>query len=101
MKPSMVTKLLLLLLCGAAFGAHIAADHEKWNRLGRDTFISYQSHRFDLYMSHPAPAFGLVIGTALFLAGFGTIYELAGYVTDRLFSKRKNLVKTPDPASIS
>jgi hypothetical protein len=76
MKSKLVVKLLILAVFGALFGQIVHADYEKWHNLGRDAFLSFQGHRFDLYMANPSPTIKSLIGLSVLTVGVGALYEL-------------------------
>jgi hypothetical protein len=76
MNPKLVIKLLTLAVFGAVFGQLIQADYVKWHNLGRDAFLSFQGHRFDLYMANPGTRLKNLIGGAVLTVGVGALYEL-------------------------
>lgn len=86
MKSKLVIKFLFALAAGALCGLLIHMDLAKWNRLGRDAFLSYQAHRFDNSIAFLSPAAGLVICCAIFVLGFMALYEGVAFVGDKLIS---------------
>jgi hypothetical protein len=86
MKSNLILKFLLLTACGALFGQLMHSDYEKWHRLGRDAFISYQSHRFDLYMSVPRTASFHIFGSILLTLGLGALYEGVAYAGTKIIA---------------
>jgi hypothetical protein len=58
------------------FGMYIHHDYTSWHMRGKDAFLAHQAHRFDTYMSTPAPVplttFHALVGAVI---AFG-LYEL-------------------------
>jgi hypothetical protein len=80
MKSKLVIKVLTSGVLGALFGQYIQADHEKWHRLGRDAFLSFQGHRFDIYMANPGTGLKYLIGGSLTAVGLCALYEVVALV---------------------
>jgi hypothetical protein len=95
MKSKLIIKFLLLLTSGALFGQFVQSDHEKWHRLGREAFLSYQAHRFDLYMANPSTGTKYFVVGIVFALGFGVLYEGTAYVGAKLI----DLVLRPKASS--
>jgi hypothetical protein len=98
MKSNLILKFLLLTACGALFGQFIKSDYEKWHHFGRDAFISYQSHRFDLYMAVPRTASFYIFGSILLTLGLGALYEGTAYAGTKLmahFLREKHNMEIP------
>jgi hypothetical protein len=75
-------------LLGILFGLDIYRGYAKWNRLGLDAFLDFETNRFDKYMAHLRPeAVTLIVWCllALFAAG---IYELIVAAVWRLVKPR-------------
>lgn len=62
MKLRTIVRLVLATLIGILFGAFVAHDYDKWHTLGRDAFLSHQSHRFDVYMASPSAGSSIAAG---------------------------------------
>jgi hypothetical protein len=70
-----INKILAAILLGGLMGWNIHHDEMTWGVRGREAFIAYQMHRFDMYMANPRPVVYSVIVTALLGVGFCLIYE--------------------------
>ena len=86
MKSQLVLKFLFALMAGGLFGLFIQSDYEKWHRLGREAFLTYQAQRFDVNMANPHWGIPHVTVIALMALGFFALYEAATYAGARLFS---------------
>src|ERR1700687_622865 len=82
MSRNFTSRVLAAALLGLLLGSYIRHDYSKWRARGRQQFISFQSARYDRFVSSPTTGIATAIG-ALVVA-FGTIgfYE----VTVLLFS---------------
>jgi hypothetical protein len=89
MKISLLAKLLFLVASGVLLGEITHAGYTHWNRLGRDAFLSYQTHRFDLYMSSPRSALLSCAVFVIFTIGFGALYEATGFAAEKIFASSK------------
>ncbi len=95
MRSRLVTNALLLIVGGGFFGFLIKADQDRWSRLGRDAFLSYQEKRFDLNMAHPGNTLVYVIVAAIFVLGLGALYEGVGFLIDRMVAGRGHAANLP------
>jgi hypothetical protein len=84
MKSKLVIKFLLALTFGAVFGLLVHQDQEKWHRLGREAFLSYQSNQFD---QHQATAAGVIIFCAIFALGLYSLYEGVAFAILKLVAR--------------
>jgi hypothetical protein len=82
-------KFCFAFLRGALFGRYIAADHARWFQAGQDAFLSYQSHRFDLYLSRQNSGLGYIGGCAIFALGLAVLYEFIGIVAEKAFNRSR------------
>jgi hypothetical protein len=80
MRSKLVIKLLTSAAFGALLGQYVQADHEKWHKLGRDAFLSFQGHRFDLNMANPGSGLNYLIGGSLTVVGLCAVYEVIAIV---------------------
>ena len=90
MKSSSIARLVTALLFGGLFGQHIHNDYVKWQNLGRDAFLAYQGHRFDLYMSSPRPAAFNVAVTAVLAVGVWVLIEFSGWAIGAIIERTKS-----------
>lgn len=51
-----VSRVVAVLLFGFLTGLYIHYDFGRWNRLGREAFLAYESNRFDQSMAFPPGA---------------------------------------------
>ena len=95
----MIAKILVRFLLsasfGAVFGSLIAFDYSRRFLVGRDAFLADQARRFDAHASHPIPGIGWILGTAIFIVGIATIYEVAAITAERLLTRLRG--RTADP----
>jgi hypothetical protein len=86
MKSAYVFKFLFVAALGALFATLIHADQEKWHRLGKDAFLTYQAGKFAQDMISPAPL-AIVLVLIIFLAlVLAASYEFCGYLGAKLLS---------------
>ena len=76
MKQNWMSRVVVAILLGSLCGWFVHHDLVKWNLRGRDAFIAYQMHRFDLYMTSPRPLVHYLVTTALSVVGACMLYEL-------------------------
>jgi hypothetical protein len=86
MKSKLVIKFLTAVTFGALFGQYIQTDHEKWHRLGREAFLSYQAHRFDHYMANPSAGTNYLVVCVILALGLGVLYEGVAFIGAKLIS---------------
>jgi hypothetical protein len=86
MKSRLVIRLLLFVTSGGFFGRCVQWEQAKWNRLGREAFLSYQQHRFDHYMANPRAGTGYLIVVAIFALGLGALFEVIAYAGARVIA---------------
>jgi hypothetical protein len=87
MKSRLVIRLFLFMASGAFFGRFVRWDQARWNRLGREAFLSYQEHRFDRYMASPGTGTKYVVILAIFALGLGVLYEGIAYAGDKIIAR--------------
>jgi hypothetical protein len=87
MQSKLVIKFFIAVVFGALFGEVIQLDYEKWHRLGREAFLGYQGHRFDLYMAGPAHGAARFLVLAMFALGLAALYEGIAWVGVKLVSR--------------
>jgi hypothetical protein len=88
----------LTIAFGVLFGQYVQRDYEKWHAQGRDAFLSFQGHRFDIYMANPSVGvFRIVVATFL-VVGVIAIYEMIAYFAERcwLSASRGKTSTTPN-----
>ena len=77
MRVKLLVRMATAALFGVLFGMVVHAGYVKWNRLGLDAFLAYETtFRFNRYMAHPKPEVLTLVTScilALFVAGS---YEL-------------------------
>jgi hypothetical protein len=86
MKSSLAIKFLFAVLSGALMGRLIQLDHERWHRLGREAFLSYQASQFDRFMASPGTGVGLIVFCVILVVGLGALYEGVAFFGTRLVS---------------
>jgi hypothetical protein len=79
MKREFVSKIMSAILLGGLFGWYIHFGLVTGNLRGREAFMAYQSHRFDLTYATPSPALSNVISAALLAVGACVVYEFVAY----------------------
>ena len=79
MKREFISKIMAAMLLGGMFGWFIHYGLVTWNHRGREAFIAYQAHRFDLNYVNPSPLVSNVAAMALFAIGGCVLYELVAY----------------------
>jgi hypothetical protein len=77
--------MVLATLSGILFGAFVAHDYDKWHTLGRDAFLSHQSHRYDVYMASPSAVSS--ISAAVWTIVIIALYEGAVALVLKLVSR--------------
>ncbi len=75
-KNDFLSKAIAAMLLGGAFGWYIHHDEMRWSLRGRDAFIAFQAHRFDMNIATPHTVLAYMVTTALMAAGFCAVYEL-------------------------
>jgi hypothetical protein len=87
MKSAYVFKFLFVAALGALFGALIHADAEKWHKLGKDAFLTYQAGKFEQNMASPAPLWLFIAFLVIFVVGVAACYEFCGHLGEKLLSR--------------
>ena len=84
MKSKLVIKFLLALTLGTVFGQLVHLDQEKWQRLGREAFLSNQANQFD---HHTATTAAIMIVCAIFALGLYSLYEGLAFAIVKLVAR--------------
>jgi hypothetical protein len=71
-----VSRVVAVLLFAFPMSLYIHYDFDRWNRLGREAFLAYESHRFDQSMAFPRSLGFTMTGTLIIVVGFFGVYEL-------------------------
>ena len=85
-------RLLAAIVMALLFVAHRHYDFARWQGLGRDAFLSFQGHRFDLYMANGGWVMPLLGAFVLALVAFG-VYEVLCKLF-ALFFRKKDVYET-------
>jgi len=79
-----VNRVIAAVILGLFGGWFIRHDLDKWHSLGRDAFMAYQAHRFDVtYVALPPAAFTIVFTIALTILLIGC-YEVLVFALSRV-----------------
>ncbi|HTQ95284.1 MAG TPA: hypothetical protein VMH89_00685 [Candidatus Acidoferrum sp.] len=76
MKQNLLPKLFAAILLGSSIGWYSHHYYVKWNLRGRDAFIAYETHRYELFVASPGPLFNSLVFWALIALGICVLYEL-------------------------
>jgi hypothetical protein len=87
MKSKLVIKCFIVVVFAVLLGEFIQLDYEKWHRLGREAFLTYQGHRFDLHMADPVHGPAHLLVFAMFALGWGALYEGVAFAGTKLVSR--------------
>jgi hypothetical protein len=98
MKSTYFFKFLFVAVLGGLFAAFIHGDEEKWNRLGREAFLAYQSGKFDQSIASPAPLVAVIVIVVLFAVGLAACYEFCGFMGEKLLSRSQGKSELPNSA---
>jgi hypothetical protein len=96
MNAKILVRFLLSASFGAVFGSFLAFDYSRRFLVGRDAFLADQARRFDAHASHPIHGIVWILGTAIFIVGVATIYEVAAITAERLLTRTRG--RTADPS---
>jgi hypothetical protein len=88
MTREIACRIMSAVLLGGLFGWYIHHSQVTWSVRGREAFIAYQAHRFDLIYANPSPASSSVVSTALLIIGACLLYELVAYCLSAMMSNR-------------
>jgi hypothetical protein len=83
MQAKLVIKFCVAAAIGVLGGWFIHIDYERWHRLGREAFLSYQARRFDLYMADPQLKIVSLFVFAVLTLGLFAFYEVVSYAVAR------------------
>jgi hypothetical protein len=61
---------------GILVGLHIYSDYARWNRLGVDAFLDFETNRFNKSMAHLRPEAITLISCCLIVLFAAGVYEL-------------------------
>ena len=76
MRRRSTARMYAAALMGLLLGLYIHHDYVTWSQRGREAFLTYQGHRFDLYMLDPHHSIALTICSIAVVSMFIGIYEL-------------------------
>jgi hypothetical protein len=96
MKPQLVIKFLFALASGTLMGYLVHLSHLKWNGLGREAFLSYQTSQFDRFMAKPDSGVGLIIVSTIFVLGLGALYEGTANAGAKLIDHFSQKIDSPE-----
>jgi hypothetical protein len=86
MKLHVIVRIAAASLVGVLNSWFVAHDYAKWRALGREAFLTFQSHRFDDYIAAPSSGTSLITGI-LAVAAIAAYEGLVALVTT-LLSRR-------------
>jgi hypothetical protein len=86
MRHHTIGRIISTVMFGFVLGLVLHHEHVSRGQMGREGFLTWESARFDLYFSHPAPLIFECFTGLFFISGLFVAYEAAAYGIARILT---------------